>query len=114
MRRESKGSTYHSFAIGEATAIGGRFATVSKAKVVGSSASVEYPKLPATSSWHEDPVPAEMPLGWSVNEMPVFGEADGGAELPSEASDVSASGGAGVAAGAHRSGSRRRSTPRGS
>ena len=47
--------TLHSRAVAEQSMVGGRFAAVTKTKVIGSG-PVEYPQLPANSPWHHDPV----------------------------------------------------------
>jgi hypothetical protein len=46
---------------------GGRFRA--KETISGSEQAVEYPRLPASSSWAGDPVPPEEPLGLDVNAM---------------------------------------------
>jgi hypothetical protein len=71
-RRVHKGGTYHQFAASEAGAVGGRFAAESKQRVVGSG-PVAYPQLPETSPWHNDPVPAEEPLGVDINMVEAVG-----------------------------------------
>jgi hypothetical protein len=53
--------------------LGGRYAKVHSTTVVGSSPA-SYPAQPSTSPWHHDPVPPEMPLGYSVEEMEPVGE----------------------------------------
>jgi hypothetical protein len=53
---------------------GGRFSAAgSSPKVVGAS-SISYPAQPEGSPWRSDPVPAEMPLGYSVDEQEPVGE----------------------------------------
>jgi hypothetical protein len=46
--------------------LGGRFRK--PGTVVGNS-PVSYPAQPPTSPWHEDLVPPEPPLGYSVNDL---------------------------------------------
>jgi hypothetical protein len=53
--------------------LGGRYAKVHSTTVVGSS-PVSYPAQPPTSPWHHDPVPPEMPLGYSVDAIEPVGE----------------------------------------
>ena len=65
--------TLHTRAVAEANMIGGRWATESQTRVVGSG--VEYPQLPPDSPWRDDPVPVEPPLGINVDEMVPVGEA---------------------------------------
>ena len=65
-------NTYFNRAQAEADAANaGRFATITATTVVASRAAV--PHQPPGSPWHHDPVPAEPPLGFSINEMPVVG-----------------------------------------
>lgn len=45
--------------------LGGRFAKASV--VAGEAPSVQYPRLPSSSPWSEDPVPPEEPLSVDVN-----------------------------------------------
>jgi hypothetical protein len=54
---------------------GGRYGSGagSKARVTGSS-PIAYPKQPANSPWHHDPMPLEPPLGFSVDEIEPTGE----------------------------------------
>jgi hypothetical protein len=52
---------------------GGRFAKVNTTTVVGAG-SISYPTQPANSPWHRDPVPAEPPLGYSVDAQEPVGE----------------------------------------
>jgi hypothetical protein len=68
---------------------GGRFSAVgSSPKVVGTS-SISYPQQPEGSPWRCDPVPPEMPLGYSVNEQEPVGDIH---ERTSTASAVEAAG----------------------
>jgi hypothetical protein len=53
---------------------GGRYATLNKPSVTGSSPSVMVPQQPANSFWSCDPVPPEMPLGYDINAMEPVGE----------------------------------------
>jgi hypothetical protein len=67
-------STYHSFAQSDLTDDrGGRFATLDKPAVTGSS-PIAYPNQPPGSPWHSDPCPPEPPLGYSVEEQEPVGE----------------------------------------
>jgi hypothetical protein len=52
---------------------GGRYAKPTN--VIGSAATAQYPKLPPSSPWHDDPVPPEGSLGFEINEVPIVGEA---------------------------------------
>jgi hypothetical protein len=67
--------TYHALAAASANDLaGGRFAqSTNKQTVIGSS-PVSYPAQPSSSPWSRDPVPAEMPLGWSVETIEPVGE----------------------------------------
>jgi hypothetical protein len=47
---------------------GGRFAAVGAMTVVGQTPN-PYPALPDNSPWHSDPVPAELPLGYRIDQM---------------------------------------------
>jgi hypothetical protein len=71
-RRVHKGGSYHDFATSDASAVAGRYATEGRQRVVG-SASFRYPELPETSPWHNDPVPAEEPLGVDINAVEAVG-----------------------------------------
>ena len=51
--------------------VGGRFAKELATQVIGVP---QYPAQPATSPWSVDPVPAEPPLGFAIDAMPVEGE----------------------------------------
>jgi len=44
--------------------------------VIGTEPTPHYPKLPTSSPWHDDPVPPEEPLGYSVDETPIVGEVE--------------------------------------
>jgi hypothetical protein len=48
---------------------GGRFSVINSATIVGREPFPKYPEQPSTSPWHHDPVPDELPLGFSVNDM---------------------------------------------
>jgi hypothetical protein len=70
-RGDREPSTYHKLA-GLADDLGGRFAAEA-----GQSKATDYPAQPASSPWSgggADPG-LEAPLGYSVNEMEVCGEA---------------------------------------
>ena len=41
--------------------------------VIGLDA-IEYPRLPTSSPFANDPVPPEEPLGYDINEAPIVGE----------------------------------------
>jgi len=110
-----KAGTYHQFATSEADAVGGRYAAQSKARVVG-SASFEYPALPVSSPWANDPVPPEAPLGVDINAVEPVGthaEIEHSLQL---AEPQGLPGGGGVPRGGHstprRSSPRRRSSKR--
>jgi hypothetical protein len=66
-------STFQSRAQAEADEVRGRFAQIEKADVVGTAATVQYPRLPE-NSWVNDPVPPEGPLGFSVDAHEAVGE----------------------------------------
>jgi len=68
------GGTYHEIAAAEATAIGGRWAVEARTRVTGAMPVPQYPALPATSPWRDDPVPAEPSLGEDLSAAPVVGE----------------------------------------
>jgi hypothetical protein len=74
LKNEREVGTYHQIAAAEAGAVGGRFAAESKQRVVGSKPWVGYPALPMSSPWHDDPVPAEEPLGIDLSAAPIVGE----------------------------------------
>jgi hypothetical protein len=60
---------------------GGRFAKLIPSTLTGQSQPV--PRLPESSPWHHDPVPATEPLGFSVNAMePVGTQAEIEASIP--------------------------------
>jgi hypothetical protein len=65
--------TLHGRALAEEGMIGGRYAAEAKQHVIGSG-QVAYPALPASSPWASDLVPAEPPLGYSVEEQAPVGE----------------------------------------
>jgi hypothetical protein len=71
--RVRKGATYSQIAASESDLVGGRYATESRQRVVGAPA-FRYPDLPSSSPWHNDPVPAEEPLGVDLGAAPVVGE----------------------------------------
>jgi hypothetical protein len=53
----------------------GRFAALSKATVVGTSPSIQYPRQPADSPANQFAMsPPEPPLGYSVNDQEPTGE----------------------------------------
>jgi hypothetical protein len=54
--------------------LGGRFKKLTPSTVTGSSSMSAVPQQPANSPWKCDPVPAEMPLGYSVNDQEPVGE----------------------------------------
>jgi hypothetical protein len=62
---------------------GGRFAKPSQSP----DPSQLYPRLPPSSPWHSDPVPNELPLGFSVEDVPVCGELH--EQLPPVTADAS-------------------------
>jgi hypothetical protein len=65
--------TYFSCAQAQAgEELGGRFAALAKPIVTGVPS---YPQQPVSSPWSRDPVPPEPPLGYSVDEVPIVGEA---------------------------------------
>jgi hypothetical protein len=51
----------------------GRFAR--PATIVGTTHAPSYPQLPASSPWSQPDGPPEPPLGFSVEEVPLVGEA---------------------------------------
>jgi hypothetical protein len=66
-------ATLHQFAQSEASEIGGRFA---KPQTVNASEqAVHYPRLPTSSPWSNPIEAVEPPLGFSVDETPIVGEA---------------------------------------
>jgi hypothetical protein len=73
-RRVHKGATYHAFATSEASAVGGRFSSEARQRVVG-SASFKYPQLPE-GAWPNQAaaVPPEECLGIDVNAQEPVGE----------------------------------------
>jgi hypothetical protein len=68
-------STYFGHANDVELEMGGRFAKLTPTSVIGASARSVYPQQPEGSPWRDDPVPNEMPLGYSVEEHEVVGEA---------------------------------------
>ena len=64
--------TYFSHAVSDADAIGGRYAAVGKANVVGTT-PIPHSNLPVPS-WSGQDNAVEQPLGYSVEDMPVVGE----------------------------------------
>ena len=68
------GGTYHEIAASEADVARGRFTAHERSRVTGSSGPA-YPQLHETSPWHHDPLPAEPPLGFSVEDQAPVGEA---------------------------------------
>jgi hypothetical protein len=73
--KDKHASTYAAFAQAEADQPRGRFSAIDKNEVIGSAPVPQYPPLPQNSPWSNDPVPSEEPLGYSVHEHPVVGEA---------------------------------------
>ena len=63
-RRQILKDTYLSRAQADADMIGGRFKQQSQTHVTGVP---RYPRQPASSHWHSDPVLPEDPLGYSVD-----------------------------------------------
>jgi hypothetical protein len=53
---------------------GGRYAATEKPATVVGASPVVYPAQPPNSPWRCDPVPPEMPLGYSVEDHEVVGE----------------------------------------
>jgi hypothetical protein len=53
---------------------GGRYAAIGSSPRVIGAAPVSYPTQPEGSPWHSDPVPPEMPLGFSVEDHDPVGE----------------------------------------
>jgi hypothetical protein len=70
LREDRAASTYHQFAEADANEHGGRFAKEMEARVTGVP---QVPPMPEGNPWAEDIVPAEGPLGYSVNEMEPVG-----------------------------------------
>ena len=73
MADDGRAKTYFGQAQHADDDLGGRYAKVHSTTVVGSS-PVSYPAQPPTSPWHHDPVPPEMPLGYSVDAIEPVGE----------------------------------------
>jgi hypothetical protein len=69
--------------------LGGRFKKLTPSSVTGTSPMSVVPQQPENSPWRCDPVPPEMPLGYSVNEQEPVGEIH---ERTSTASAVEAAG----------------------
>jgi hypothetical protein len=64
------GSTFLQHALSSANdTAGGRFAGVNRTIVVGATPTPQYPQLPGSSPWAHDYVPAEEPLGYSVDDL---------------------------------------------
>jgi hypothetical protein len=59
-----EGTTYH--AIAQLDEVGGRFTVLGRPVVVGTSAQAPV------AGGQRDPVPAEMPLGYQIDEMPAL------------------------------------------
>jgi hypothetical protein len=72
-RRAVQRDSLHTRAVSEANTISGRYAAQTRTTVTG-SAPIDYPRLPPDSPWASDPVPAEGPLGYSIDEHPPVGE----------------------------------------
>jgi hypothetical protein len=53
---------------------GGRYATLGKPAVIGTTPAANYPALPASSPWSHDGVGQEPPLGIEINAMEPVGE----------------------------------------
>jgi hypothetical protein len=60
-------------ALAEQDTVGGRFASVTKTRVIGGAS--DYPTLPASSPWSSNPVPDEPGLGYRIDDHPAVGEA---------------------------------------
>ena len=67
-------NTYLAHANDAELEMGGRFTKLTPTSVTGASAGSAYPQQPEGSPWHHDPVPDEMPLGYSVDEQEAVGE----------------------------------------
>jgi hypothetical protein len=70
-RRQVLKDTLYGRTVAEQGTIGGRFAAESKMRV----APFEYPRQPANSPWHNNPLPAEEPLGVDINAVEAVGTA---------------------------------------
>jgi hypothetical protein len=89
-RRQVHKDTMHTRAIGNASMPRDRWSGINKTTVTGAS-PIQYPEQPPNSHWARDPVPAEPPLGYSVDDHPPVGEVfeverslgDQSADLPS-------------------------------
>jgi hypothetical protein len=74
MAEARRGLTYMGRAIATADEDrGGRFAVEGKSTITG-SAPISYPQMPEGNPWRSDPVPAEPPLGYSVEDQEPVGE----------------------------------------
>jgi len=73
MADDGRAKTYFGQAQHADDDLGGRYAKVHSTTVVGSS-PISYPAQPPQSPWHHDPVPPEMPLGYSVDAIEPVGE----------------------------------------
>jgi hypothetical protein len=70
--RERNASSYHQFATSEADPVHDRFEEINRSSVTG--ATQRYPEQPETSFYHHDPVGAEPPVEYDLNEMVAVGE----------------------------------------
>ena len=64
---KEEGSTYFAHTHDETG--GGRFGAISNPTINGSEPIVRYPELPASTSFHHDPVPAEPSLGVEIDRL---------------------------------------------
>ncbi|SRR6266849_7204451 len=71
VRKEA--ATYFERAQAEIGGEMGRFKSLNKQTLVGASGGPVYPRLPPSSPFASDPVPAELDLGFSVDEMVAVG-----------------------------------------
>jgi hypothetical protein len=69
-RRVCDGVTFHQFATVEATQVLGRFASISKPTVVGSTPAPTYPAAP---NWSPDPCGVEPALGVEIDAQEPVG-----------------------------------------
>jgi hypothetical protein len=83
---------YQTIAAAEADAVGGRFAARERSTVIGSG-PVNYPVLPASSPWANDPLPASEPLGFAIDEMEPVGTAQ---EIEQSLQALASQGGEGI------------------
>ena len=68
-------ATYFGVASGDADLDrGGRYATINKTTVTGSSPGAWAPRQPASSPWHSDPCGIEPPLNYNIDDQPPTGE----------------------------------------